>query len=121
MYKLSRPASVPEERLSEIVVYEYADLEKLQSIVQYGYEINDLIKRKGKPDLINDLITIDIESTTIRAGQLWNESEYPLAFPYTCQIYIFGSCWILRYDHVFLDFINALEQYLSDLGVTLVC
>ena len=121
MYKLFRPASVPKERLSEITVYEYADLEKLHGVVQYGYEINDLIKRKGKPDLINDLITIDIESTTIRAGQLWNESEYPLAFPYTYQIYIFGSCWILRYDHEFLDFINALEQYLADLGVALVC
>ena len=120
MYKISRPESVDKRRLEEITIYEYEDLPKLRDVVDYGIGTGELINRRGKPSLINDIMTVDIETTTIKAGTGINNTEYPFAFPYCYSIYIFGSCWILRYDHEFADFIEALEEHLSCYGAAIV-
>lgn len=119
MYTIRRPADIPQGRLETILIYDYSDLAKLKAVIDYGFAVSERIRRRKRPDYINDIMTVDIESTTISAGTALNQSDKPFAFPYSYQIFLFGSCWILRTDAEFSDFIHAVNTRMIEAGATL--
>lgn len=120
MIKVTRPAMLPDTRLSDFTAYEYSDFKKFDGLFAYGLENCEKLQRRNKPDLLSDFMTVDIETTTISAGTVYNKSEYPYAVPYLYQVYLFGRVIFFRYDFEFKHFIEWLDEKLSAAGVALV-
>ena len=114
MIHIIRPDSISNERLKEIDAYEYTDLEVFKTHFQTWLEDVQIIKRLKRNHIIDDIMTFDIETTTISAGTQYNHSEQAYAVPYLYQIYVSGACLILRYDAEFLEFYNWVDQIISE-------
>lgn len=113
MIHIIRPDSVSNERLPDINAYEYTDLEVFKTHFQTWLEDVQIIKRRKRNHIIDDIMTFDIETTTISAGTQYNHTDQAYAVPYLYQIYVAGVCLILRYDAEFLEFYNWIDQAIS--------
>ena len=120
MFYVNRPASIPETRLNGFMAYEWSDKNEIKSRVLYWIENTEIIARRKKPDLISDVMTIDIETTTISAGTPYNHTDKPFAFPYLYQIYIAGIVIFLRTDDHFRQFYIWLDDLLYEKGRQIV-
>lgn len=121
MIKVTRPASVPDTRLNGFEAYEYTDMPDFKAHFVSYLESSEKVKRRKGFDLISDLMTVDIETTTISAGTRYNAGCFPYAVPYLYQVFCAGCVLIFRYDEQFNDFITWLDQTLSGAGCTLAC
>ncbi len=121
MIIVNRPRAISKQRLASFEAYENTDLTMIKSVFSNYVENAPALTRKNRPDLINDLITVDIETTTISAGTRFNRSDHPFAFPYLYQIYFAGSVVFFRNDQKFTDFIIWADDLLNHAGKTLPC
>lgn len=121
MITVTRPAGISEKRLKNFTAYEYSDLTAFKAGMLSFIENSERITRRKDTALINDCITIDIESTTISAGTRYNKTEHPFSIPYIYSIYAPGIVCFLRYDEEFNELISWLDIVLSDAGLTLPC
>lgn len=119
MRTIKRPETIPADRLDSFKAYEYEDLDQLKIRVLNWLEEAPVITRKKKSDLLNDIMTVDIESTTIPAETDYNHGDKAFAVPYIYQSYIAGAVFICRYDDHFLAFWKWLDGILSGRGLTL--
>lgn len=92
---------------NEEYIIEYKDLDNqiygeiIDHLIQVGYADTN---RK----LLNDFFTMDIETTT-----LGRHTEYPIAFMYTCTVYINNKCIVFREWQEYLNFISRLSFTLN--------
>ena len=114
MIHIIRPESISNERLSEIDAYEYTDLEVFKTHFLTWLEDAQVIKRRKRHHIIDDVMTFDIETTTISARTQYNQTDQSYAVPYLYQVYVAGMCLILRYDAEFMEFYNWIDQAISD-------
>lgn len=123
MKLITRPETIPAERLAEIKVYEYTDLGILEQKLDFmlGTSVLEPVKRQRKTSLVPYPMTVDIETTTLPAGSMHNKTEHPVALPYLYQVYIAGTVFIFRYDHEFRHFIDYLEELLLIRQLSIVC
>lgn len=102
---VTRPESVPKERLSKIEYYEndYPELSQaFREIVS-----RETYARKNKPSICADFATLDTETTSIARLTDWNNTETDLGFIYLVQLHVSGKNFIFR---TIYDFKDALES-----------
>lgn len=119
MITVLRPESIPETRLQEFKAYEFKDLSALKQRILEWLENADIITRRNNSGLINDLMTVDIETTTISAGTEYNSGDQAYALPYLYQVYIAGCTAFFRYDGEFSEFYKWLDNTLHSKNLTL--
>lgn len=119
MIKVIRPDTIPETRLSNFTAYEYKDLGAFRGAFASWLDNAEVIRRRKKSGLINDLMTVDIETTTISAGHPYNTGDQAYAVPYLYQAYLAGCVLFFRTDDHFRDFYVWLDNTLSERGMTL--
>lgn len=116
MVTVTRPAILPETRLTEFTAYEYSDFARFDQLFDFGMSQCEKIKRRNKPDLISDFFTVDIESSTVPALSQYNKSEFSYAVPYLYQAYVFGRVLFFRYDFQFRHFVEWMDEKLKAAG-----
>lgn len=102
---VTRPESVPQERVSKIEYYEndYPELSQaFREIVS-----RETYVRKNKPSICADFATLDTETTSIARLTDWNNTETDLGFIYLVQLHVSGKNFIFR---TIYDFKDALES-----------
>lgn len=119
MLKVRRPDTIPAERLDEFTCYEIDDMENFKDIFRSWLERADTIKRRKRPALVNDFMTVDIETTTVSAGTQYNTGDQAFSVPYLYQVYAAGCVLIFRYDKDFLSFYTWADTLLSEKGLCL--
>lgn len=92
--KVERPATLPQERLSEIEYFEN-DISELQIAAQKIVS-RETYNRKNKRGLCSDFATLDTETTSIARCTEWNNTETDIGFIYLVQMYISGIPIIFR-------------------------
>lgn len=102
---VTRPESVPQERLSKIEYYEndYPELSQaFREIVS-----RETYARKNKPSICADFATLDTEATSIARLTDWNNTETDIGFIYLVQLHVAGKNFIFR---TIYDFADAFES-----------
>ena len=101
-----------------IPVYEYQDAKRLLKALggQYKEDVTPVSRRGGRRDTIfyyNYPCSFDIETTTIRSGELGyiHKDGRPLAFPYLFQFNIYGRVIMARQYDEALDIFNWIAEY----------
>lgn len=119
MLIIKRPDSIPDKRLSQFTAYEFKDLPNIKNDILSWIDAAQQIRRVKRSSLINDCITVDIETTTISAGTVYNQSDFSYAIPYLYQVFFAGKVIFFRYDKEFRKFYIWLDYVLSKRGLTL--
>lgn len=123
MLTISRPNTIPQERLSSIEYYTIEDIEDIRRIAVCFLEMhkNDVLTgRKGAYDLMLDFGTFDIETTNVPIGVYPNNTEEPIAFPYLYQFYVFGICIMVRERIDFITVMNLIADLLEETNRSMV-
>ena len=101
-----------------ITIYEHKDAEGLikKLAAEYWEDVSPISrggKGRNKRFYYNYPCSFDIETTTIRSGQLdyYNEDERPVAFPYLFQFNIYGCVIMVRTYSECKDVFNWLAKY----------
>ena len=103
---VTRPESIPKERLSEIEYYEndYPELSKaFREIVS-----RETYSRKNKPSICADFATLDTETTSIERLTGWNNTETDIGFIYLVQLHVAEKNFIFRTIYDFRDAMEAV-------------
>lgn len=103
-----------------ITVYEYKDAEALiaELAAVFYNDVTPVSRGGGRRNTIyyyNYPCAFDIETTTIRSGQLgyYREDGRPLAFPYLFQFNVYGRVIMVRQYSEAIDVFNWLSKYLN--------
>lgn len=102
---VTRPESVPKERLSKIEYFEN-DIPELKSAFREIVS-RETYARKNKRSICADFATLDTETTSVARQTLWNNTDTDIGFIYLVQLHIAGKNFIFR---TIYDFKDAIEQ-----------
>lgn len=116
--KVVKPSGLPAER-PDILTYTAA-VEDIDTVAEYLIGSAETVRYR-KHDIYRYVFACcDIETTTVPAGSLWNETEYPMSFPYLIQYRLCGVNFLFRDGETFGVFLARLERHLAGAGHTLV-